>query len=147
MSNFDSAFDPDDQTDQFRAALKSFLARIEKDRNILAAVLVGSINQDLIWRKDTFDLWIIETDGVSKRLESDGKDEQIFRTFVEDGINIHAEIIARSRFKQMVEGSSRTAFSCNFFAKRELVYCDDPSIAKWFDSVNQLATKDQKTKN
>lgn len=135
--------DPAETTEQFNHALAAFVERLAEDRNILAAVLVGSIHEDLIWRKDAIGLWIIETDGVTKRLESDGKDEQIYRTFVEDGINIHAEIIPRSRFKQMVEGSSRTAFSCNFFAKRELVYCNDPSIEKWFDLANTVASKDQ----
>ncbi len=88
-------------------------------------------------------MWIIEADGVSRRLRSDGNDERIFRILVEDGINIHAEVIPRSRFKQMVEGSSRTAFSCNFFAVRRLVYSDDPSIDSWFDQANTVAIKDQ----
>lgn len=136
-------FHPSESTQQFNDALKAFIGRLKEDRNILAAVLVGSIEEELIWRKDTIGLWIIETDGVTKRLDSDGKDEHIYRTFVEDGINIHAEIIPRTRFKQMVEGSSRTAFSCNFFAKRELVYSNDASIEKWFDTANQVATKDQ----
>ena len=86
---------------------------------------------------------VIEADGVSKRLKSDGKDERIFRTLCEDDINLHVELIPRSRFKQMIEGSSRTAFSCNFFAKRELIYCDDASIANWFEKANETATKDQ----
>ena len=136
-------FDPAESTQQFKEALLAFVERIKEDRNVLATVLVGSINEETIWRKDAFGLWIIEADGVSKRLKSDGNEERIFRTFVEDGINIHAEMIPRSRFKQMVEGSSRTAFSCNFFAQRELVYCDDPSIEKWFESANSVATKDQ----
>lgn len=136
-------FAPQQFSQQFTSALDSFKVRIADDRNILAAVLVGSLGEEVIWRKDCIRLWIIEADGVSKRLKSDGKDENIYRTFVEEGINIHAEIIARSRFKQMVDGSSRTAFSCNFFAERELVYCDDPSIAKWFATANDVATKDQ----
>ncbi len=137
------AFDPAEKTTQFRAALDAFVARLKTDRQILAAVLVGSLNEDLIWRKNAIGLWVIEADGVTKRLKSDGQDERIFRTFTEDGINFHCEIIPRSRFKQMVEGSSRTAFSCNFISVRELVYCDDPSIEKWFDSANTVATKDQ----
>ena len=135
--------DPAQRTKEFQLALDSFVDRIRDDRNILAAVLVGSIQEELIWRKDSIGLWIVEVDGVTRRLKSDGNDERIFRTFVEDGINFHAEVIPRTRFKQMVEGSSRTAFSCNFFAKRELVYCDDPSIEKWFDSANKVAIKDQ----
>jgi hypothetical protein len=137
------SFDPSELTQQFRDAVLAFAQRIAEDRNILAAVLVGSIKEELIWGKDTIGLWIIEVDGVSKRLKSDGHDDRIFRTFVEDGINIHAEMIPRTRFKQMVEGSSRTAFSCNFFSKRELIYCDDPSIKKWFETANTVATKDQ----
>lgn len=136
-------FDPAATAKEFKAALSAFVERISEDRNILAAVLVGSIEEDTVWRKDGFGIWLIEIDGVTKRLKSDGKEDRIFRTFVEDGINIHVEVIPRTRFKQMVEGSSRTAFSCNFFAKRELVYCDDPSIAKWFDTANSVATKDQ----
>ena len=43
----------------------------------------------------------------------------------------------------MVEGTSRTAFSCNFFAERKVVYSSDPSIEKWFDQANTVAVKDQ----
>ncbi|MEL7499492.1 MAG: hypothetical protein AAFN77_17950 [Planctomycetota bacterium] len=136
-------FDAGETAQQFREALQMFVERLTEDRYILAAVLVGSLEEALVWRKDAFSLWIIEADGVTRRLESDGKDENIYRTFVENGINIHAEIITRTRFKQMVEGSSRTAFSCNFFAKRELVYCQDLSIQKWFETANSVATKDQ----
>jgi hypothetical protein len=128
---------------QYRAALEAFLVRIRDDHNIVAAVLVGSLSTETIWRKESIYLWLIEVDGVTKRLKADGKNEDISRVLVEDGINIHAELIARSRFRQMVEGSSRTAFSCNFFAKRELVYCNDASIQNWFDQANSAATKDR----
>src|SRR5581483_7935290 len=79
----------------------------------------------------------------SRRLPSDGNDERVFRVLVENGINLHAEVIPRSRFKKMVEGASRTAFSCNFFAHRKIVFSRDPSIASWFEKANRLATKDQ----
>jgi hypothetical protein len=52
-------------------------------------------------------------------------------------------VIPRSRFKKMVEGASRTAFSHNFFAKRRIVASKDKSIDGWFTKANQLATKDQ----
>src|SRR5579872_2496132 len=106
---------------RFDAALKQFVERIAEDRYVLAVVLVGSLTEETIWRRESLALWIIEADGVSRRLPSDGNDERIFRILVEDGINIHAELIPRSRFKKMVEGASRTAFSCNFFAERRIV--------------------------
>jgi hypothetical protein len=128
---------------RFEATLQQFIDRITEDRYVLAIVLVGSLKLETMWRRESLALWIIEADGVSRRLLSDGKDERVFRILVENGINIHAEVIPRSRFKQMVEGASRTAFSCNFFAERRIVYSKDPSIAGWFEKANRLATKDQ----
>src|SRR5215831_8101363 len=128
---------------RFEAALQQFIERIAEDRYVLAVVQVGSLMAETIWQRESLGLWIIEADGVSRRLPSDGKDERVFRILVENGINIHAEVIPRSRFKKMVEGASRTAFSCNFFAERQIVYSKDPSIAGWFEKANRLATKDQ----
>jgi uncharacterized protein len=128
---------------RFQAALDQLIERIAGDRYVLAVVLVGSLSSETIWHREALGLWIIEADGVSRRLPSDGKDERVFRILVENGINIHAEVIPRSRFKQMVEGASRTAFSCNFFARRQVVYSKDPSIDTWFEQADSVATKDR----
>src|SRR5215469_1076466 len=128
---------------RFQAALNQLIERIAEDRYVLALVLVGSLSEETIWRRETLGLWIIEADGVSRRLPSDGNDERVFRILVENGINIHAELIPRSRFRKMVEGASRTAFSCNFFARRRIVYSKDPSIDTWFTQANSIATKDR----
>jgi uncharacterized protein len=128
---------------RFNAALQQLIVRITDDRYVLAIVLVGSLRAETIWHRESLGLWIIEADGVSRRLPSDGNDERVFRILVENGINMHAEVISRSRFKKMVEGASRTAFSCSFFAVRQMVYSKDPSIESWFKKANSMATKDQ----
>jgi hypothetical protein len=128
---------------RFQTALDQFVHRIAEDRYVLAVVLVGSLSLETIWQRESLSLWIIEADGVSRRIISDGNDERIFRILVENGIDIHAEVIPRGRFKKMVEGASRTAFSCNFFAERQIVYSNDPSIEGWFRKANSVATKDQ----
>ena len=128
---------------RFQAALTQSVDRLSADRYVLAVVLIGELCIETIWRHESLSLWIIEADGVSRRLRSDGNEERIYRILVENGINLHAQIIPRSRFKQMVEGSSRTAFSCNFFAKRTLIYSSDPSIENWFETANTVAVKDK----
>lgn len=80
---------------------------------------------------------------MTKRLRADGEDSRIFRTLVEEGVNLHCELIPRSRFKRMVEGSARTAFRYSFFARRRLVHCADASLAKWFEQADTLARRDQ----
>jgi len=128
---------------RFEKALQLFLDRVRADPNLLAAVLVGSLTEQTVWRRDAISLWIIEKDGVTKRLRADGEDPRIFRTLVEEGVNLRLELIPRARFKRMVEGSARTAFSYNFFARRKLVYCNDPSLGKWFEDADTLARRDQ----
>lgn len=128
---------------RFEKALQLFLDRVRADPNLLAAVLVGSLTEETVWRRDAISLWLIEKDGVTRRLRADGEDPRIFRTLVEEGVNLHVELIPRSRFKRMVEGSARTAFRYSFFARRKLVYCNDPSLAKWFEEADTLALRDQ----
>jgi hypothetical protein len=128
---------------RFEKALELFLERVRADSNLLAAVLVGSLSEETVWRRDAISLWVIEKDGVTKRLRADGEDPRVYRTLVEEGVNLHVELIPRSRFKRMVEGSARTAFCYSFFARRKLVYCNDPSLAKWFEEADTLARRDQ----
>jgi len=128
---------------RFEKALQLFLDRVRADSNLLAAVLVGSLSEETVWRRDAISLWLIEKDGVTKRLRADGEDPRVFRSLVEEGVNLHVELIPRSRFKRMVEGSARTAFCYSFFARRKLVYCDDPSLRSWFEDADNLARRDQ----
>ena len=129
--------------ERFEAAREQFIERIMQDRYVLAVVEVGSLRPETIWARESLSLWIIEADGVTRRIASDGTDERVFRILVENGVNIHAEVIPRSRFKKMVEGASRTAFSHNFFAQRRIVASRDKSIDGWFAKADRLATKDQ----
>jgi hypothetical protein len=129
--------------ERYEAALAQFVERVMADRYVLAVVEVGSLLPETMWARHALWLWIIEADGVTRRLPSDGTDERVFRILVENGVNIHAEVIPRSRFKKMVEGASRTAFSHNFFAKRRIVASKDKSIDGWFKKADRLATKDQ----
>lgn len=128
---------------RFEKALQLFLERVRADSNLLAAVLVGSLSEETIWRRETISLWLIEKDGVTKRLRADGEDPRVFRSLVEEGVNLHVELIPRGRFKRMVEGSARTAFCYSFFARRKLVYCADPSLGKWFEEADTVARRDQ----
>jgi hypothetical protein len=54
---------------------------------------VGSLTEETVWRRDAISLWLIENDGITKRLRADGEDPRIFRTLVEEGVNLHVELI------------------------------------------------------
>ena len=136
--------DFDAKADRHRRAVEQFVDRVRDDPYVLAVVQVGTIAPELMWSRDGVRLWIIESDGVSLRRKSDGEEVRRFRTYVENGVNLWAEVIERSRFKLMIEGASRTTFTHNHFSVRRLVYSDDSSIETWFDGANRVATKDQR---
>src|SRR5881394_2749475 len=124
---------------RFEKSLRLFLDRVRADPNLLAAVLVGSLTEETVWRRDAISLWLIEKDGVTKRLRADGEDPRVFRSLVEEGVNLHVELIPRTRFKRMVEGSARTGFRYSFFARRKMLYSSDPALVKWFEEADTLA--------
>ena len=63
-----------EKLERFEKALQLFLDRVRSDPNLLAAVQVGSLTEETIWRRDAISLWLIEKDGVTKRLRADGED-------------------------------------------------------------------------
>ena len=132
------------KVERFRQALDALVERLKDDPHILGIVRLGSLDEVVIWRKDALDLWLVEADGVSRRHASDGKDERRFRTLVEQGVRFHVEMIARSRFKRMVEGTSRTAFTHSLFQRRKLIYSADPSLPRWFEDADTLSTHDRR---
>lgn len=134
-----------DKLRQYEKALSLFVDRLKEDRWIVGAVLQSSLCEETIWKREKIHLWIIEADGVTRRYKSDDEEKHIYRTFIEEGIVVATEVIPRSRFKRMIEGNSRTAFNCNFFAHRVLLYATDASLERWFEDANALAVKDQNT--
>src|ERR1051326_6625883 len=124
-----------EKLNRFQKALDLFVERLRKDPNLLAAGLVGGLTEGVIWVKDASGWCMIENEGGTKRWRADGEDPRIFRTLVEEGVNLHVELIPRTRFKRMVEGSARTAFRYSFFARRKLLYSNDAALGKWFEEI------------
>jgi hypothetical protein len=50
---------------RFEKALPLFLDRVRDDANLLAAVLVGSLTEETVWRRDAISLWLIEKEWLS----------------------------------------------------------------------------------
>src|SRR5262249_34397611 len=82
----------------FNAVLESFVAKVKRDRYIIAAILFGSLSHDTVWRKSDIDVMLVGRDDRELREVKDF-------ALVENGINIHAYLYPRSKFKKMIEGT------------------------------------------
>lgn len=105
---------------QFTSALAAVIEQIKGDRTILAAVLCGSLSHDTVWAKSDIDLVLVTVD--------EGKAGVGDKALYADGVNIHALLVPRAEFRQMVEGSARNSFIHSFLTKGRLLYSHDPTI-------------------
>jgi predicted nucleotidyltransferase len=107
---------------KFSAALDELVEQIKNDRSILAAILCGSLSHDTVWAKSDIDLVLVTID--DKKV--DAGDIALYA----DGVNVHALLMPRTKFRQTVEGSVTNSFMHSFLAKGKLLYTHDPSIAQ-----------------
>jgi hypothetical protein len=59
-----------------------------------------------------------------------------------DGVNVHAFLMPRARFRAAVESSLRNSFLHSLFAKGRLLYTHDESLAGLFDELRDVGERD-----
>jgi hypothetical protein len=122
--------------DKFSAALDALVAQVKDDKSILAAILCGSLSHDTVWAKSDIDLVLVTID--DRKFDREGM------TLYADGVNVHAQLIARAEFRKLVEGSIRNSFFHSYLAKGRLLYTHDESIADLCARLSELGERDTK---
>src|SRR5262245_12494522 len=118
----------------FTAALDALVEDIKQDRSILAAILCGSLSHDTVWAKSDIDLVLVTIDDR----KVDAGDMALYA----DGVNVHALLMPRAKFRQTVEGSATNSFTHSFLAKGRLLYTHDPSIAELCTHLGTIGERD-----
>lgn len=118
----------------FTAALDGLVEQIKQDRSILAALLCGSLSHDTVWEKSDIDLVLVTVD--------DRKVEGGDIALSADGVNVHAILMPRAKFRQHVEGAATNSFFHSFLAKGRLLYTHDPSIDALCGRLRELGDRD-----
>ena len=121
---------------RYQNALKAFTARIEKDYYVLAVVLYGSLARGEVWERSDIDLYIILRDGVERGVRS-------HVWLVEDGINIFADVIPRSRLKQILEGTLQGSVGHSIQSQCKVLFSKDDSIRAWFEESDRIGERDK----
>ncbi len=117
----------------FNEALEAFIARVKQDRYILAAILGGSLSHDTVWRKSDIDLVLISREEKS----------QNSYCLVENGVNIHASVLPRSKFRQLTEGSLQGSFWNSYLSLSTLLYTNDESIRAYYQNAQTVGAHDR----
>lgn len=119
---------------RFTAAVAALIEQIKGDRSILAAILCGSLSHDTVWEKSDVDLLLVTVDDTKVPVGD--------KSLYADGVNIHALLMPRSEFRQVVEGATRNSFMHSFVAKGRLLFTHDPSLNDLWAALPEIGTRD-----
>lgn len=120
--------------ERFARALDALVGRVKNDRAILATLLCGSLAHDTVWARSDIDLVLVTVDdklveGGSMALDA-------------DGVNVHATLLPRARFKRLADGAMTNSFMHSLLSKGRLLYSHDESIAPLLDRMRTLGNRD-----
>lgn len=110
---------------QYHEAIKTLVEKVKADPYILAVIVAGSFSYAQVWEKSDLDVEIIGRDGI--------RPTQDFFVLVENGVNIHASLTPRNRFKQKIEGAQQGSVVHSYFSHSTLLFSRDASIREWYD--------------
>ena len=119
---------------QFTAALDALVADLKRDRSILAAILCGSLSHDTVWARSDIDLALVTID--------DKLVPNKHMALHADGINVHAFLVPRTGFRQLVEGATHNSFLHSLLAKGRLLYTHDETIADLCARLTDIGERD-----
>ncbi len=121
---------------QFARALEALIEQVKADRSILAAILCGSLAHDTVWAKSDIDLVLVTID--EKQTRSTCRSLSLYA----DGVNVHANLVSRSEFRKIAEGSIHNSFMHSLLAKGRLLYTHDDTIADLFARLRDIGDRD-----
>lgn len=123
-----------DLNSRYDAAVEAFVEKVRQDPYILAAVLVGSLANDVVWRKSDIDIALI-ADEVKLHEES--------FSLVEDGLDIHAFILTRSAFKRLVEGNLQSSFFHSMLERGRFLFTRDETLRELWSRGERVGSRDR----
>jgi predicted nucleotidyltransferase len=121
-------------TKKYMEALDNFLDRIKQDRYVLAVILAGSLEHDLVWEKSDIDLILIV---------DDMKKPRNFYSLVENGIIINAFIYNRSQFKRDFDSELSSSQFHSWISKTKLIYTRDDTLKELYDNLSGVGEGDR----
>ena len=120
--------------ERYQAALAAFVEKVRQDSYIIAAILGGSLSYDQVWEKSDIDILLV---GRSEKVPERGY------YLIENGINIHAWLLSRSRFKQQIERTLQSSFFHSYFSKSTLLFSTDETISEYYQNIQRLGARDR----
>jgi hypothetical protein len=119
---------------KFKWALDSFCSKLNKDEQVIAVILMGSLSYDQVWEKSDIDL---------KLIVKEQKLAKSTMSLIAHDVLINATIDTRNDFKRWMEGSVQGSIDHAILVKSKLLFTKDPSLQQYFDDIGYVGERDR----
>lgn len=120
--------------ERYETALKKLISKVQADPSILAAVLLGSLSYDTVWRRSDIDMLLVTTETKLLREEL---------RLVEEGVSINGGLTTRNEFRKILEGAVQGSFIHSMLVKGTMLFCKDEALAELFEARKHLSERDR----
>jgi len=117
-----------------QAALDSFVEQLQKDPNILAAFVYGSMVQGDVWEESDIDMLLVT------------KDESLpyQQHWVKDGdVNIQLDVHSRRNFRDWMDVNLQGSVLHHIIATGKLLFSNDPTITEYHIDSSSFGSRDK----
>ena len=118
---------------RFEEALEAFVDFIKQDKNILAAVLFGSLIEGNVWEKSDVDIFLIS---------NDEKVPYKFYWLDQDDLNFQVTVYSRNTFKRQFESSLSGSWFHHMVSTSKILYSKDETISEYIQQVQSPGKRD-----
>ena len=122
---------------RYEAAVDELVADLQRDRQVVAIVLFGSLAYDIVWDRSDIDLTVV----VAERAGDDpGRGMLCY-----GGVNVHAQLATRDQFKKARAGAMAGSVWDSVNETSRLLFSRDPTIDALFDGDRAPGARDRST--
>lgn len=122
---------------RYEAAVDELVADLQRDRQVVAIALFGSLAYDVVWDRSDIDLMIV----VAERAGDDpGRGILCY-----GGVNVHALLTTRDEFKKARTGALFGSGWDSMNETSRLLFSRDPTIDALFEADHTVGARDQAT--
>ncbi|MFW9886406.1 MAG: nucleotidyltransferase domain-containing protein [Candidatus Thorarchaeota archaeon] len=118
----------------YNMVLDEFLERVEKDSNIIAAILFGSLVNGNVWEESDIDLILISKDATKPFSDY---------WLVDGNILIQVYIESRQFFRQSVERALDSSLMSHLLSTSRILFSKDESLTRYIQNAVSIGQRDK----
>jgi hypothetical protein len=122
---------------RYEAAVDELVADLQRDRQVVAIALFGSLAYDVVWDRSDIDLMVV----VAEQAGNDpGRGMLCY-----GGVNVHAQLSTREQFKKARAGAMAGSVWDSVNETSRLLFSRDATIDALFEEERPMGARDRDT--